>query len=70
MNWRRGGGKSGWFIEQWSAHGGRIQFLRQARGIRLSALLYDLGGKLSLQLHHKRSEHWVVVAGTALSHTG
>lgn len=23
------------------------------------------GGKLSLQYHHHRSEHWVVVAGTA-----
>ncbi|MEZ4285633.1 MAG: hypothetical protein R3B08_13290 [Nitrospira sp.] len=23
------------------------------------------GGRLSLQLHHKRSEHWVVIAGTA-----
>jgi mannose-1-phosphate guanylyltransferase/mannose-6-phosphate isomerase len=24
------------------------------------------GGKLSLQMHHHRSEHWVVVQGTAL----
>ena len=23
------------------------------------------GGSLSLQLHHRRSEHWVVVRGTA-----
>ncbi len=23
------------------------------------------GGQLSLQLHHRRSEHWVVVRGTA-----
>lgn len=23
------------------------------------------GGRLSLQLHHKRSEHWVVIAGAA-----
>lgn len=23
------------------------------------------GGRLSLQLHHHRSEHWVVVSGTA-----
>ena len=23
------------------------------------------GGRLSLQLHHQRSEHWVVIAGTA-----
>ena len=44
VNWRRGGGKSGWSIEQWSARGGRIRFLRQAKGIRLSAFLYDRGG--------------------------
>ena len=23
------------------------------------------GGRLSLQMHHRRSEHWVVTAGTA-----
>jgi mannose-1-phosphate guanylyltransferase / mannose-6-phosphate isomerase len=23
------------------------------------------GGKLSMQMHHHRSEHWVVVRGTA-----
>ena len=23
------------------------------------------GGKLSLQMHHHRSEHWIVVSGTA-----
>jgi mannose-1-phosphate guanylyltransferase/mannose-6-phosphate isomerase len=24
------------------------------------------GGRLSLQLHHHRAEHWIVVSGTAL----
>ena len=28
------------------------------------------GSKLSLQLHHKRAEHWVVVSGTALAING
>jgi mannose-1-phosphate guanylyltransferase / mannose-6-phosphate isomerase len=28
------------------------------------------GGKLSLQMHHHRTEHWVVVAGTALVQVG
>lgn len=28
------------------------------------------GGKLSLQMHHHRSEHWVVVSGTALVQVG
>ncbi len=29
-------------------------------------LVVKPGGQLSLQLHHRRSEHWVVVAGTAI----
>jgi len=28
------------------------------------------GGKLSMQMHHHRSEHWVVVRGTALVTVG
>jgi len=24
------------------------------------------GGRLSMQLHHHRAEHWIVVSGTAL----
>jgi len=28
------------------------------------------GGKLSMQMHHHRSEHWVVVQGTATVHVG
>jgi mannose-1-phosphate guanylyltransferase/mannose-6-phosphate isomerase len=30
----------------------------------------DPGQKLSLQMHHHRAEHWVVVAGTALATCG
>ena len=28
------------------------------------------GAKLSLQMHHKRAEHWVVVSGTATAING
>jgi len=28
------------------------------------------GAKLSLQMHHKRAEHWVVVRGTATATNG
>ena len=28
------------------------------------------GGKLSVQMHHKRAEHWIVVSGTALVTVG
>jgi mannose-1-phosphate guanylyltransferase/mannose-6-phosphate isomerase len=32
---------------------------------QVKRLMVKPGGKLSLQLHRKRSEHWVVVSGTA-----
>jgi mannose-1-phosphate guanylyltransferase/mannose-6-phosphate isomerase len=38
-------------------HGERFQVKR---------ILVNPGGRLSLQLHHHRAEHWIVVSGTAL----
>ena len=32
---------------------------------RVKRITVDPGGKLSLQFHHHRAEHWVVVSGTA-----
>ena len=32
---------------------------------KIKRIAVDPGAKLSLQLHHHRSEHWVVVKGTA-----
>ncbi len=32
---------------------------------QVKLILVNPGGKLSLQMHHQRSEHWVVVSGTA-----
>jgi mannose-1-phosphate guanylyltransferase / mannose-6-phosphate isomerase len=34
-------------------------------GFQVKRLMVKPGGKLSLQMHHKRAEHWVVVAGAA-----
>jgi len=34
-------------------------------GFQVKRLMVKPGGKLSLQMHHKRAEHWVVVSGTA-----
>jgi mannose-1-phosphate guanylyltransferase/mannose-6-phosphate isomerase len=34
-------------------------------GFQVKRLMIKPGHKLSLQMHHKRAEHWVVVAGTA-----
>jgi mannose-1-phosphate guanylyltransferase/mannose-6-phosphate isomerase len=34
-------------------------------GFQVKRLMVKPGHKLSLQLHHKRAEHWVVVSGVA-----
>jgi mannose-1-phosphate guanylyltransferase/mannose-6-phosphate isomerase len=34
-------------------------------GFQVKRLMVKPGHKLSLQMHHKRAEHWVVVSGTA-----
>ncbi len=39
--------------------------LDEGPGYKLKRVTVRPGGRLSLQYHHKRSEHWVVVAGTA-----
>ncbi len=37
----------------------------QGVGYQVKRLIINKGGVLSLQKHHKRSEHWVVVSGVA-----
>ena len=39
--------------------------LEEGPGYKVKRVTVNPGGRLSLQLHHKRSEHWVVIAGTA-----
>ena len=34
-------------------------------GFQVKRITVNPGGRLSLQKHHKRAEHWVVVSGTA-----
>jgi len=34
-------------------------------GYQVKQIVVNPGGRLSLQMHHKRAEHWVVVQGTA-----
>ncbi len=43
---------------------GSYQTLMLRDGYQLKQLIINPGGRLSLQLHHKRSEHWVVVQGS------
>ncbi len=44
---------------------GSYTILEEGLGYKVKRVTVSAGGRLSLQLHHKRSEHWVVIAGTA-----
>ena len=54
-----------------SAHGeeqrpwGRFKVLHEGPGCKVKEIVVAPGGRLSLQSHRHRAEHWVVVAGTA-----
>jgi mannose-1-phosphate guanylyltransferase / mannose-6-phosphate isomerase len=44
---------------------GSYTVLEEGSGYKVKRVTVNAGGRLSLQLHHQRSEHWVVIAGTA-----
>ena len=44
---------------------GSYTVLEEGPGYKVKRVTVKPGGRLSLQLHHQRSEHWVVIAGTA-----
>lgn len=44
---------------------GSYTVLEEGVGYKVKRVTVNPGGRLSLQLHHQRSEHWVVIAGTA-----
>ncbi len=44
---------------------GSYETLDSGKNFQVKRLTVNPGKKLSLQLHHKRAEHWVVVNGTA-----
>jgi mannose-1-phosphate guanylyltransferase/mannose-6-phosphate isomerase len=44
---------------------GRFEVIRVTEGYQVKRLSVDPGGRLSLQRHRHRSEHWVVVNGLA-----
>ena len=44
---------------------GAYTVLEEGPGFKIKRIEVKPGGSLSLQLHHRRSEHWVVVNGTA-----
>ena len=44
---------------------GSFTILEEGRGYKIKRIEVKSGHRLSLQLHHHRSEHWIVVSGTA-----
>jgi len=44
---------------------GSYQSLDEGERYQVKRIVVKQGGRLSLQMHHHRAEHWVVVAGTA-----
>ncbi|HVH77223.1 MAG TPA: mannose-1-phosphate guanylyltransferase/mannose-6-phosphate isomerase [Stellaceae bacterium] len=44
---------------------GSFKTLHMGHRVQVKHIVVKPGGKLSLQLHHHRAEHWVVVQGTA-----
>jgi mannose-1-phosphate guanylyltransferase/mannose-6-phosphate isomerase len=44
---------------------GSYTVLEEGPGFKIKRIVVKPGASLSLQMHHKRSEHWVIVSGTA-----
>jgi mannose-1-phosphate guanylyltransferase/mannose-6-phosphate isomerase len=44
---------------------GSYTILEEGPGYKVKRVTVNPGGRLSLQMHRQRSEHWVVIAGTA-----
>lgn len=44
---------------------GTFTVLEEGQGYKIKRIEVKPGHRLSLQMHHHRSEHWIVVSGTA-----
>lgn len=44
---------------------GSFTILEEGQGYKIKRIEVKPGHRLSLQMHHHRSEHWIVVSGTA-----
>jgi mannose-6-phosphate isomerase-like protein (cupin superfamily) len=44
---------------------GSYTVLEEGPGFKIPRIVVNAGASLSLQMHHHRSEHWVVVSGIA-----
>ncbi|OAI49727.1 hypothetical protein AYO43_02765 [Nitrospira sp. SCGC AG-212-E16] len=55
------------YLEHMTVHRpwGSYTILEEGLGYKVKRVTVKPGGRLSLQLHHRRSEHWVVITGMA-----
>jgi mannose-6-phosphate isomerase len=44
---------------------GRFEVLDEGQGFKVKRITVNPGGRLSLQSHKHRAEHWTIVSGTA-----
>ncbi len=44
---------------------GRYEVILESSGYKVKKIIVNSGGKLSLQSHEHRSEHWIIVYGAA-----
>jgi mannose-6-phosphate isomerase len=49
---------------------GSFTILEEGRGYKIKRIEVKPGHRLSLQMHYHRSEHWIVVSGTAKVNCG
>ena len=56
---------SGGIIAAESRPWGSFTVLEEGPGYKIKRIEVKPGHRLSLQMHHHRSEHWIVVSGTA-----
>ena len=65
LTYRRWIDQSGTFIERFVALGVSTTRVDHGSRYQVKRITVKPGAKLSLQMHHHRAEHWVVVSGTA-----
>ena len=49
---------------------GKYTVIEEKEGFKVKTIVVKPGASLSLQYHNRRSEHWIVVSGTALVTVG
>ena len=51
--------------EKYTDHGEKYDSIGHGDGYQVKRITVKSGEKLSVQMHHHRAEHWIVVSGRA-----